>query len=138
MADQLGRYWVWEVDLGSWSVWGSTVSYNIALPLLTLYAWIFCFQDKLFWFWRFNGTGMLERLKNKKVIGVGHSLNKIQWESLACLLYSTTSRAHFNVPSAVYKVFQALVRKNSIILCFFFVLTVEDEYKNIYLAIAAL
>ncbi|KAL5793642.1 hypothetical protein ACOSP7_002236 [Xanthoceras sorbifolium] len=59
---------------------------------------------------RFNATDMLERLENKRVIIVGDSLNRNQWESLACLLYSATppSRARVNYRSGDYKVFRAL------------------------------
>ncbi|XP_021775658.1 protein trichome birefringence-like 43 [Chenopodium quinoa] len=37
----------------------------------------------------FNGKDMLERLRNKRVILVGDSLNRNMWESLACLLHSS-------------------------------------------------
>ncbi|KAK3184014.1 hypothetical protein Dsin_031300 [Dipteronia sinensis] len=59
---------------------------------------------------RFNATDMLQRLENKRVIIVGDSLNRNQWESLACLLYSAVrpSRAHVNFRSGTYKVFRAL------------------------------
>ncbi|KAL9454619.1 hypothetical protein AB3S75_010090 [Citrus x aurantiifolia] len=59
---------------------------------------------------RFNATDMLERLKNKRVIIVGDSLNRNQWESLACLLYTAIppSRVHVNVQNGVYKVLRAL------------------------------
>ncbi|CAK7323656.1 unnamed protein product [Dovyalis caffra] len=58
---------------------------------------------------RFNGIDMLERLRGKRVIIVGDSLNRNQWESLACLLYSAIppSRALVDVRSGVYKVFKA-------------------------------
>ncbi|KAL2904245.1 Protein trichome birefringence [Bienertia sinuspersici] len=36
-----------------------------------------------------NGTDMVERFRNKRVIFVGDSLNRNMWESLACLLYSS-------------------------------------------------
>ncbi|XP_042972071.1 protein trichome birefringence-like 42 [Carya illinoinensis] len=44
----------------------------------------------------FNGTNMLERLKGKRVVIVGDSINGNQWESLVCLLHSTisSSRTH--------------------------------------------
>ncbi|XP_021775657.1 protein trichome birefringence-like 42 [Chenopodium quinoa] len=45
----------------------------------------------------FNGTYMLERLRNKRMILVGDSLNRNMWQSLACLLY-------FSVPSTAAKV----------------------------------
>ncbi|KAK1566897.1 hypothetical protein Q3G72_005742 [Acer saccharum] len=59
---------------------------------------------------RFNATDMLQRLENKRVIIVGDSLNRNQWESLACLLYSAIppSRARVNFRSSTYKVFRAL------------------------------
>ncbi|GAB2274737.1 hypothetical protein Dimus_009509 [Dionaea muscipula] len=38
---------------------------------------------------QFNGTDMLERLRGKRVILVGDSLNRNQFESLACLIYSS-------------------------------------------------
>lgn len=58
---------------------------------------------------RFNATDMLERLRGKRVIIVGDSLNRNQWESLACLLYSAVppSRAYVETRSSVYKVFRA-------------------------------
>lgn len=60
---------------------------------------------------RFNATDMLERLRGKRVIIVGDSLNRNQWESLACLLYSAIppSQAHVDVKSGIYKVFRAKV-----------------------------
>ncbi|KAM7277510.1 hypothetical protein ACFE04_019376 [Oxalis oulophora] len=50
-----------------------------------------------------------ERLRGKRVILVGDSINRNQWESLACLLYSVLppSRAHVEVHSHVYKVFRS-------------------------------
>ncbi|XP_074294126.1 protein trichome birefringence-like 42 [Silene latifolia] len=58
----------------------------------------------------FNGTYMLERLRNKRVIIVGDSLNRNMWESLACLLYTTipSSRAYVQAASSTYKVFKAM------------------------------
>ncbi|GAV60144.1 PC-Esterase domain-containing protein/PMR5N domain-containing protein [Cephalotus follicularis] len=65
---------------------------------------------------RLNGRDMLERLRGKRVIIVGDSLNRNQWESLACLLYSAVppSRTRVNVKSAVYKVFRAKDYKCSV------------------------
>ncbi|KAK3007592.1 hypothetical protein RJ639_014602 [Escallonia herrerae] len=59
---------------------------------------------------RFNGEEMLERLRGKRMIIVGDSLNRNQWESLACLLYSSIppSRADFDFGSGSYKVFRAM------------------------------
>ncbi|KAL2937992.1 Protein trichome birefringence-like 6, partial [Bienertia sinuspersici] len=39
----------------------------------------------------FSAIDMLRRLKNKRVIIVGDSLNRNMWESLSCLLYSFVS-----------------------------------------------
>ncbi|KAM7272116.1 hypothetical protein ACFE04_031330 [Oxalis oulophora] len=72
-----------------------------------------------FWSWegrgeckipRFNGTDLLERLRGKRVIIAGDSLNRNQWESLACLLYSSVPdhrRTFVDVKSSLYKVFKA-------------------------------
>ncbi|KAM7276437.1 hypothetical protein ACFE04_018303 [Oxalis oulophora] len=59
---------------------------------------------------RFNGLDMLERLKGKRVIIVGDSLNRNHWESLACLLYSVlpSTRTQVEVSSPMYKVFKSL------------------------------
>lgn len=48
------------------------------------------------------------------MIIVGDSLNRNQWESLACLLYSAipSSQAQVHAKSGVYKVFRAKVTEN--------------------------
>ncbi|KDP35549.1 hypothetical protein JCGZ_08987 [Jatropha curcas] len=58
---------------------------------------------------RFNGADMLGKPREKKVIIVGDSLNRNQWESLACLLYFAipSSRADIDCLSGAYKVFKA-------------------------------
>ncbi|KAL3717003.1 hypothetical protein ACJRO7_008563 [Eucalyptus globulus] len=38
---------------------------------------------------RFNATGLLERLRNKRMVYVGDSLNRGQWVSMICLVEST-------------------------------------------------
>ncbi|CAN4103257.1 unnamed protein product [Withania somnifera] len=57
----------------------------------------------------FNGKDILKRFRGKRVIIVGDSLNRNQWESLACLLYSTIppSRTHLDFSNGSYKVFKA-------------------------------
>ncbi|KAM7277336.1 hypothetical protein ACFE04_019202 [Oxalis oulophora] len=59
---------------------------------------------------RFNGLDMLERLKGKRVIFVGDSLNRNHWESLACLLYSVLppTRTQVEVSSPMYMMFRSL------------------------------
>ncbi|KAF4354341.1 protein trichome birefringence-like 1 [Cannabis sativa] len=58
---------------------------------------------------KFNGTQVLEKLRGKRVIIVGDSLNRNHWESLACLLYSSLppSQAYVSHGSSSYKVFRA-------------------------------
>ena len=74
------------------------------------------YLTRLFFFFkkRFNGTDMLERLRGKRVIIVGDSLNRNMWESLACLLYSSipnpSSEAHVQETNGFYKVIRAKVR----------------------------
>ena len=60
---------------------------------------------------RFNATNMLEKLRNKRVVIVGDSLNRNMWESLACLLYTSipSSRSQVQAESSSYKVLKALV-----------------------------
>ena len=54
---------------------------------------------------------MLERLRNKRVILAGDSLNRNMWESLACLLYSSipSSTVEVQAVNPVYKVLKAKV-----------------------------
>ncbi|KAI4383337.1 hypothetical protein MLD38_009187 [Melastoma candidum] len=58
---------------------------------------------------RMNRTDMLERLRGKRVIIVGDSLNRNQFESLACLLYSSIPSwdSYVDVTSGVYKIFRS-------------------------------
>ncbi|KAL2496817.1 Protein trichome birefringence-like 3 [Forsythia ovata] len=57
----------------------------------------------------FDAIDTLESLRGKRVILVGDSLNRNQWESLVCLLYSVipSSRAHVDFREGSYKVFKA-------------------------------
>ncbi|PKU82089.1 protein trichome birefringence-like 42 [Dendrobium catenatum] len=74
-------------------------------------------SDYMRWRWeaqgcdipRFNGTEMLMRLRGKRVVIVGDSLNRNQWESLACLLYSSVHpwRAVIKLRGS-YKLFRAI------------------------------
>ncbi|KAH9608975.1 hypothetical protein KSS87_020928 [Heliosperma pusillum] len=61
-------------------------------------------------FIQFNGTDMLERLRGKRMIIVGDSMNRNQWESLACLLYSSIDPAQvegIELKSKNSKIFRA-------------------------------
>ncbi|CAO2814530.1 unnamed protein product [Amaranthus hypochondriacus] len=53
----------------------------------------------------FNATYMLERVRNKRMIISGDSLNRNMWESLACLLYTSmpSSRVEVHAENVVYK-----------------------------------
>ncbi|XP_021753692.1 protein PMR5-like [Chenopodium quinoa] len=57
----------------------------------------------------FNGTDMLERLRNKSMVISGDSLNRNMWESLACLLYTSipSSRVEVHANQVLYKVLKA-------------------------------
>ncbi|GMG98534.1 hypothetical protein Nepgr_000374 [Nepenthes gracilis] len=57
----------------------------------------------------FNGTDMLEKMRGKRVIVVGDSLNRNTWESLACLLYTSISASQAQVAAQdpAYKILRA-------------------------------
>lgn len=48
---------------------------------------IVCFHVKTYKL-RFNATTLLERLRNKRLVYVGDSLNRNQWVSMVCLVES--------------------------------------------------
>ncbi|XP_020252620.1 protein trichome birefringence-like 42 [Asparagus officinalis] len=58
---------------------------------------------------RFNGTYMLEKLRGKRMVIIGDSINRNQWESLVCMLYASIkpSRALVNL-RGYYRTFRAL------------------------------
>ncbi|KAI3474373.1 hypothetical protein Pfo_029234 [Paulownia fortunei] len=62
---------------------------------------------------RFNGTALLEKIRGKKLVFVGDSLNKNQWTSMLCLIESSL---HQSSPKLVIRkgnlfTFQATVRQ---------------------------
>lgn len=56
---------------------------------------------------RFNATALLERLRNKRLIFVGDSLNRGQWVSMVCLVDSavppTLKSMHTNGSLSTFK-----------------------------------
>ncbi|BBN03151.1 xyloglucan O-acetyltransferase [Marchantia polymorpha subsp. ruderalis] len=71
--------------------------------------------DYLKWRWqpydcdmpRFNGTDMLERLRNKRMTFVGDSLGRNQWESMLCMLHQAAPNK-----SRVFEVNGELISKH--------------------------
>ena len=43
--------------------------------------------------YRFNGTALLEKIRGKRVVFVGDSLNKNQWVSMLCLIESSLNQS---------------------------------------------
>ncbi|KAK4353817.1 hypothetical protein RND71_026011 [Anisodus tanguticus] len=48
-------------------------------------------KDSLYQNWRFRPRLLLEKLRNKRLMFVGDSLNRNQWESMICLLQSSVT-----------------------------------------------
>ncbi|KAI3411483.1 PMR5N domain-containing protein [Psidium guajava] len=46
---------------------------------------------------RFNGRVFLERMRGKKIMFVGDSLSRNQWQSLTCMLHSAVPNAKYNI-----------------------------------------
>ncbi|KAK4603014.1 hypothetical protein RGQ29_011837 [Quercus rubra] len=101
-----------DFEYESWS-WEAKGLFGLALLITQFSIFITQFSKMALrgWFLRFNGTDLLERLRGKRVIFAGDSLNRNQWESIACLLYSAipipSSQAYINVKSNAYKVLRA-------------------------------
>lgn len=70
---------------------------------------------------------MLKKLRGKRMIIVGDSLNRNQFESMACLLYTglKPSQAHVYMNGGSYKVLRAKVRKSPLEFSIFLHLLLE-------------
>ncbi|XP_078436511.1 TRICHOME BIREFRINGENCE-LIKE 11 [Wolffia australiana] len=64
---------------------------------------------------RFDGKAMLERLRNRRLVFVGDSIGRNQWESLMCLLSSAVSNK-----SSIYEVNGSPITKHNGFLVFRF------------------
>ncbi|KAJ8445977.1 hypothetical protein Cgig2_001295 [Carnegiea gigantea] len=99
------KNWRTDSEYEKWS-WEAT---NCAIPL-------------------FDGRDMLERLRDKRIILVGDSLNRNQWESLACLLYASIPTAEADAERRSYKFFK--VKKYNFTLEFFWSPFIVELDKN--------
>ncbi|XP_024981940.1 protein trichome birefringence-like 6 [Cynara cardunculus var. scolymus] len=81
-------------------------------------------KDYMKWRWkpqdcdipRFNATNMLELIKGKRLVFVGDSINRNQWESMLCLLITAIKD-----PKRVYEVHGRRITKDKGNYCFKFV-----------------
>ncbi|KAF5783078.1 putative PMR5 domain, PC-Esterase, trichome birefringence-like family [Helianthus annuus] len=81
-------------------------------------------KDYMKWRWkpqdcdipRFNATNMLELIRGKRVVFVGDSINRNQWESLLCMLTSAVKD-----PKKVYETHGRRITKEKGNYCFKFV-----------------
>ena len=68
---------------------------------------------------KFNATAVLERLRNKRMVFVGDSLNRGQWVSMVCLVGSVIPRA-----------LQSMQSNGSLMM---FKASVSEYFMNVYL-----
>lgn len=73
--------------------------------------------------YRFNATKMLELIRGKRLVFVGDSLNRNQWESMLCLLKGAVVD-----PKKVYETRGRKITKEKGNYCFKFVVILEDSF----------
>lgn len=86
--------------------------------------WLFG-MDSLVFNCRFNATKMLEMIRGKRLVFVGDSLNRNQWESMLCLLASAVKD-----PKKVYETHGRRITKEKGNYSFKFV--VNNIYLQVY------
>lgn len=98
MIMYLTLYLTSELSLSRWSwlfPWKSTLSrpthifffilWNVLIKMALIFDWEFCSN---FCASRFEPLLLLKQLRNKRLMFVGDSLNRNQWESLVCMVQS--------------------------------------------------
>lgn len=75
--------------------------------------------------YRFNATNMLELIRGKRLVFVGDSINRNQWESMLCLLMSAIKD-----PKRVYETHGRRITKEKGNYCFRFVVIIV--YVNVF------
>lgn len=70
---------------------------------------------------RFNATRMLEMIRGKRLVFVGDSINRNQWESMLCMLFGA-----INDPKRVYETHGRRITKKKGNYSFKFVVTLQN------------
>lgn len=74
---------------------------------------------------RFNATKMLELIRGKRLVFVGDSINRNQWESMLCLLMGAVKD-----PTKVYETRGRKITKERGNYCFKFEVTVVKNFTR--------
>lgn len=74
---------------------------------------------------RFNATAMLEMIRGKRLVFVGDSINRNQWESMMCMLMSA-----IRDPKKVYETHGRRITKEKGNYCFRFVVIMRRRRKE--------